>query len=236
MALSNQSETLGSGCFVYTIHSIIALEAKQFFEGFQGKMNDEALRFEGYRGQSISYKEIDDGKHLEATTRIVFEDIGQCLSWLDSPERRRLLRQAETSMNYRYRAKLEADSFDQWIQVRRPEKVPIWKVNVLVWLALYPSVMVLTLLGSSTLGKMPLPLNMLISNGITVALTGFCLVPWLSRLYGGWLETSSSRITWLGLASVVAIQLILLGVFSRLPGTPWHTSGIGSPELVLNAF
>lgn len=189
-------------------------------------MNDEALRFEGYRGQSISYEEIDDGQSLEATKRIVFEDIGQCLSWLDSPERRRLLHQAEVSMHYRYRAKLEADSFDQWIQVRRPEKVPIWKVNVLVWLALYPSVMVLTLLGSSTLGQLPLPLNMLISNGITVVLTGTCLVPWLSRLYGGWLKTSSNRITWVGLASVLSLQLILLVLFSRLPGAPWQSSGL----------
>ena len=215
MALLDQSDSLGSGCFVYTIHSVIELEEKQLFEDFQCRMNDEAFRFEGYRGQ-----------YLKATTRIVFEDIGQCLSWLDSPERRRLLHQAEMSMNYRYRAKLEADSFDQWIQVRRPEKVPIWKVNVLVWLALYPSVMVLTLLGSSTLGQMPLPLNMLISNGITVALTGYCLVPWLSRLYGGWLKTPSIRITWVGLASVLSLQLILLVLFLRLPGAPWQGSGL----------
>ena len=226
MTLSKQSESLASGRFVYTIRSVLELEAKQSFESFQRKMNDEALRFEGYRGQSISYEEIDDGQSLEATTRIVFEDIGQCLSWLDSSERRRLLHQAEMSMNYRYRAKLEAESFDQWIQGRRPEKVPIWKVNVLVWLALYPSVMVLTLMGSSTLGQMPLPLNMLISNGITVALTGYCLVPWLSRLYGGWLKTSSNRITWVGLASVLSLQLILLVLFSRLPGAPWQSSGL----------
>jgi len=226
MALLDQSDSLGSGCFVYTIHSVIELEEKQLFEEFQCRMNDEALSFEGYRGQSISYEEIDDGQSLEATTRIVFEDIGQCLSWLDSSERRRLLHQAEMSMNYRYRAKLEAESFDQWIQGRRPEKVPIWKVNVLVWLALYPSVMVLTLMGSSTLGQMPLPLNMLISNGITVALTGYCLVPWLSRLYGGWLKTSSNRITWVGLASVLSLQLILLVLFSRLPGPPWQSSGL----------
>ena len=210
---------------MYTIHSVIELEERQLFEEFQCRMNDEARGFDGYRGQSISFEEIDDGQYLEATTRIVFEDIGQCLSGLDSPGRRRLLHQAEMSMNYRYRAKLEADSFDQWIQVRRPEKVPIWKVNVLVWLALYPSVMVLTLLGSSTLGRLPLPLNMLISNGITVALTGTCLVPWLSRLYGGWLKTTSIRLTWVGLASVLSLQLILLVLFLCLPGTPWQASG-----------
>ena len=83
-----------------------------------------ANRFDGYRGQSISFQDKDDGQHLLATTRIVFEALNQCLHWLDSSERRRLLHQAETLMNYRYRGTLEADSFDQWIQTSllQPEK------------------------------------------------------------------------------------------------------------------
>ncbi len=61
MTVSKQSEALASGRFVYIIRSVLELEAKQSFESFQRKMNDEALRFEGYRGQSISYEELDDG-------------------------------------------------------------------------------------------------------------------------------------------------------------------------------
>lgn len=136
MASTSDSALLDSGHFVYTIHSVIPLDSRQSFEDFQSEMNEVALRFDGYRGQSISFQEKDDGRHLLATTRIVFEALDQCLHWLDSPERRRLLHRAETLMHYRYQGTLEADSFDQWIQMMQPEKVPIWKVNLLVWLAL----------------------------------------------------------------------------------------------------
>jgi len=233
MASSNDSELLDSGHFVYTIHSVIPLEKKQSFEDFQHQMNEVARYFEGYRGQSISFQEKGDGQHLLATTRIVFEALNQCLHWLDSPERRRLLHQAENLMNYRYRGTLEADSFDQWIQTRQSEKVPIWKVNLLVWLALYPSVMLLVLLGNSTLGTLPLPLNMLVSNFITVQLTGHFFVPGLSHLYENWLQTSSTRFTWLGITSVLLMQLLLLTLFSRLPGMPWEVSGLGPHEFLL---
>ncbi len=234
MASSNDSELLDSGHFVYTIHSVIPLESKDSFESLQRRMNEKALKFEGYRGQSISFQETEDGRFLATTTRIVFEALDQCLCWLDSPERRTLLYQAEMSMNYRYRASLEGGSFDQWIQKKLDRKIPVWKVNLLVWLALYPSVMLLIVVGNSTIGTLPLPLNMLISNFITVLLTGHFLVPWLSRLYEGWLQTRSIRFTWLGIASVVIAQLFLFHLFSRLPGMPWEISSLKPFENVLN--
>ena len=228
MAPLIDSELFDSGHFVYTIHSVIPCESRQSFEDFQREMNEGANRFEGYRGQSISFQEKEDGQHVLATTRIVFEALDQCLHWLDSPQRRGLLHQAETLMNYRYQGTLEADSFDQWIQMRQPKKVPIWKVNLLVWLALYPSVMLLTVFGSSSLGRLPLPLNMLIGNLITVLLTGHFLVPWLSRLYGNWLHSQSLRLAWLGTVSVFVMQVVLLGLFSSLPGMSWDVSVLGS--------
>lgn len=234
MASSNNSELLDSGHFVYTIHSVIPLEKKQSFEDFQHQMNEAAHHFDGYRGQSISFQEKDDGQHLLATTRIVFEALDQCLHWLDSSERRNLLHRAESLMNYHYRGMLEANSFDQWIRMKQPEKVPIWKVNFLVWLALYPSVMLLTFLGSSSLGRLPLPFNMLISNLITVLLTGHFFVPWLSRLYENWLRNSSLRITCYGIISVLLMQLVLLALFSFLPGMPWDVSDLRPHEFVLS--
>lgn len=236
MASSNESEFGDSGNFVYTIHSVIPVDKKQSFEDFQRQMNEAAHRFDGYRGQSISFQEKEDGKHLLATTRIVFEALEQCLCWLDSPERRNLLHQAEALMNYSYRGMLEANSFDQWIQTRQPEKVPIWKVNLLVWLALYPSVMLLTFLGSSSLGRLPLPVNMLISNLITVLLTGHFFVPWLSRRYENWLQNPSLRITFYGVVSVLLMQLVFLALFSFLPGMPWDVSGLSPHEFVLSVL
>lgn len=57
MAPLIDSELFDSGHFVYTIHSVIPCESRQSFEDFQREMNEVANRFEGYRGQSISFQE-----------------------------------------------------------------------------------------------------------------------------------------------------------------------------------
>jgi antibiotic biosynthesis monooxygenase (ABM) superfamily enzyme len=95
-------------------------------------------------------------------------------------------------------------------------QTPVWKINLLVWLALYPSVMILMLIGQNSLGVLPLPLNMLISNAITVAITGWFLVPWLSKRYGRWLQTKSKRLNAIYTASVIGFLLLFLLFFSAL--------------------
>ena len=76
--------------------------------------------------------------------------------------------------------------------------------------------MVLTQIGQTTLGRLPLPLNMLISNAITVAVTGWILVPWLSRRYGGWLSNRSLRWNLIHGTTIVGYLLLFLMLFSAL--------------------
>ncbi|WP_231857189.1 hypothetical protein [Synechococcus sp. MIT S9509] len=59
---------------------------------------------------------------------------------------------------------------------------------------------------------------MLISNLITVLLTGYLLVPWLSRLYSKWLATTSRRWTLAGCSTIFVAQGLLLILFSIVPG------------------
>ena len=211
--------------FVYTIHSSVGASQREQYQSIQERMNHAAQAFDGYLGQDVVYEDSGTGSALKVTTHVRFEELEQCLHWLDSPQRRDLLNQAEELIGYRYRFHLDAGSFDQWIQTRGTSRSPIWKVNLLVWLALYPSVMVLIWLGESTLGNLPLPLNMLISNLITVLLTGYLLVPWLSRLYSNWLSTESRRLSVVGCSTILVAQGLLLMVFTTLPGLPWNTTG-----------
>ena len=104
------------------------------------------------------------------------------------------------------------------------QNAPVWKINLLAWLALYPSVMILIILGQSTLGKVSLPLSMLLSNAITVALTGWFLVPWLSRIYQPWLEERSNRWQIMGTLSILGGLLLSLALFNQLPDMPWSHS------------
>ena len=98
------------GHFVYTIHSAIPHDSKQSFEDLQDQMNKEARCFEGYRGQTVTFHESEDGQQLSTTVRIVFEALDQCLRWLDSPVRRQLLHEAERLMNYQYQVILFINS------------------------------------------------------------------------------------------------------------------------------
>ena len=213
------------GQFVYTIHSSVGASQRQEYQAVQERMNHAAMTFTGYLGQDVVYEDSGNGSTLKVTTHVRFEELEQCLRWLDSPQRRELLNEAEELIGYRYRFHLEAGSFDQWIQANGSSRTPIWKVNLLVWLALYPSVMVLMWVSGSTLGSLPLPLNMLISNLITVLLTGYLLVPWLSRVYTNWLSTASRRWTLAGCSTILVAQGLLLMLFSTVPALPWNTTG-----------
>ena len=135
---------------------------------------------------------------------------------MDSTERRQILNEAEASLEYKYYSLLEPHSFGQWLNCRKSMQTPIWKINLLVWLALYPSVMILIVIGQNTLDVLPLPLNMLISNAITVAVTGWWLVPWLSQRYRGWLQTNSNRLNLVYSSSVLGFLLLFLLFFSAL--------------------
>ena len=202
--------------FVYTFHNELLPSQVDAFNRLQANLNDAAKGFDGYLGQDLSYQDVEPNGLILCTARIRFTSLEHCLSWLDSTVRRHLLLDAEAAIGYRYRAGVEPQSFDQWISVRSGQRSPTWKVNLLVWLALYPSVMVLILIGQTTLGRLPLPLNMLISNAITVAVTGWWLVPWLSRIYGGWLSNRSVRWNWVHSSTIVGFLLLFLVLFSAL--------------------
>jgi hypothetical protein len=49
-----------------------------------------------------------------------------------------------------------------------------------------------------------------------VAITGWFLVPWLSKRYGRWLQTKSKRLNAIYTASVIGFLLLFLLFFSAL--------------------
>lgn len=205
--------------FVYTFHNDLNHEQIPDFQELQDKLDAAAKHFDGYLGQELIFKNGESGIHC--TARIRFRSLEQCLEWLDSRIRRQLLSEAEATMGYQYRSGVDRKSFEQWISSKSAKNAAIWKINLLVWLALYPSVMLLTIAGHSTLGQLPLPLNMFIGNAITVAVTGWYLVPWLSRIYQPWLEERSQRWQVMGTLSILGFLLLSLAIFSRLPAMPW---------------
>ena len=202
--------------FTYTFYSEISKAQLEGYKQLQDRMNRAAKMYDGYLKQDLTFEPDSSGEGFHSTARISFTSLELCLAWLDSPERRKILNEAESIIDYKYNSLVEPHSFNLWLQSRRSSQTPIWKINLLVWLALYPSVMILIVIGQSTLGKLSLPLNMLISNAITVGVTGWWLVPWLSRRYENWLQNKSMRWNILYSSSIIGFLLLFLLFFSHL--------------------
>lgn len=210
MANINQPD----GLFIYTIKNDITQAKLEGFKSLQNRLDLAARECEGYLGQELTYEQGDQG--LICIVKIRFKSLELCLAWLDSKIRRKLLSEAEASMGYEYKSAIDRKSFDQWISTKSSKKTSTWKINLLVWLALYPSVMLLIIISKSTIGRLSLPLNMLISNAITVALTGWFFVPWLSNIYQPWLEGKSKQFEILGTISILILLWISYVIFTAI--------------------
>ncbi|MEZ4757622.1 MAG: hypothetical protein R2817_12410 [Flavobacteriales bacterium] len=65
---------------------------------------------------------------------------------------------------------------------------PRWKNALLVWIAIYPSISLLSYLAGPWLATLPLLLRTLVLTAVLVPLLVFVLLPALHRLFRGWLH------------------------------------------------
>ena len=65
---------------------------------------------------------------------------------------------------------------------------PKWKFAVMVWLAIYPTITIVSFLIGDLIIIFPLPLKTLIMTGILVPTMVFVLLPFLRKLLGNWLN------------------------------------------------
>jgi antibiotic biosynthesis monooxygenase (ABM) superfamily enzyme len=65
---------------------------------------------------------------------------------------------------------------------------PKWKFAVMVWLAIYPTITVVSFLIGDNMKSWPLPLKTLCMTGILVPTMVFVLLPLLRKLLHNWLN------------------------------------------------
>ena len=65
---------------------------------------------------------------------------------------------------------------------------PKWKFAIMVWLAIYPAITLLTYLIGDLIKNLPLAFITLIMTGILVPLMVFVLLPLLRKIIGNWLN------------------------------------------------
>lgn len=150
-----------------------------------------------------------------------FDSDANLQAWLESPVRKKLLEDAEP-LTEEMHARMARSGFEQWFRDEggAVSTAPVWKMNMLVLLMLYPIVFLFAVfVGTPLLSDrlhLPFALALVLGNIVSVILTGY-LVPWVAGHFGWWLKPASAEGATLtnaqGFALIVAIQAAMVAGF-----------------------
>ena len=190
-----------------------------WFADWQGRMGAAQQQFPGYIGQRVQAPV--PGTNNDWVAIVAFDDEADLKRWEASPERQALVAESSPHID-RYDVRPASSAFESWFAKddRGAKPPPAWKLSAIVLLVLYPIVMleVFTLNHiTKALGMEP-ALGIFIGNAVSVAITGFLLIPWASSLLNWWLvppeALARKRTTQGGLLVVIlyAISVIIFAV------------------------
>jgi antibiotic biosynthesis monooxygenase (ABM) superfamily enzyme len=173
--------------------------------------------FQGYR-----FEPPIPGVQEDWLAIVRFDTEANLQAWLDSPERKTLLREAEP-FTEEFHARIARTGFDQWFTPAAGAPAPaVWKMNMLVLLMLYPVVFLFGLLVQTPLltgrAGLPFAVALFIGNVVSVVIVNY-LVTWSSSRFAWWLQPAPAhrvRIEIGGTALMVALCGIMVLVFCRL--------------------
>ncbi|HEV2439741.1 MAG TPA: antibiotic biosynthesis monooxygenase [bacterium] len=173
--------------------------------------------FQGYR-----FEPPIPGVQEDWVAILRFDSDANLRTWLNSPERRKLLEEADP-FTAAVHLRTVRSGFDHWFPVGATgaARTPAWKQNMIVLLMLYP---VVFLYGAwvdapwvSGRAHLPFWLALFIGNAVSVTVLNW-LVPWASRRFAWWLQPEGRHLrtaTLAGTAVVVTLYGFCLLVFSR---------------------
>ena len=160
--------------------------AEGAYREWLARIQSAQAHFPGYQGVSVqppiaavspdwvSLLRFDTAEHLRA--------------WMDSPECAALTAEVAPLLEVgEYR--VARASFSNWLpDTERAADPPVWKVNAIVLLVLYPVVLLTVVFLNPILAPLGVALTVFIGNVIGVAATGFWLVPWAAGKMDRWLS------------------------------------------------
>ncbi len=172
--------------------------------------------FQGYR-----FEPPIPGVQENYVAILRFESDATLNGWMESPERKRLLEQAE-QLTETVQARIVRAGFSQWFPQEAQAQAPAWKMNMIVLLLLYPVVFLFGLWVQTPLlmGALHLPfwLALFIGNVASVILLNY-FVPWTAGGFKWWLNPRPQgrvRVDIGGALLVVILYGALLLLFSRV--------------------
>ncbi|MGR4881053.1 antibiotic biosynthesis monooxygenase [Streptomyces sp. LARHCF249] len=195
------------------------------FLAWQRRMRQEEGKFEGFRGTEV-FRPVE-GLQDEWTTLYRYDNAEHLDAWLTSERRRELLAEGEKFSDFELRT--IDNSFGSWFAFeengREAPPPSETKTSLAVWVGLYPTVVVLTLL-LHPLG-MPFWLGLLVGNLLSSFIMSFLTMPhYVNRLLKRWLwppvpDESPARTNLAGLGIVTATLGFWAAVFYLVTEQFW---------------
>ena len=150
-----------------------------------------------------------------------FDSQANLQAWLDSPVRRQLVAEAEP-LTVEFHARL-GTGFEQWFRDESgaPAALPVWKMDMIVLLLLYPIVFLFGVYVHTPLFMnalhLPFAVALFLGNIVSVGLTGV-LVPWVARHMTWWLQPRANavRANLLGALLICAFYTACVAVFWKV--------------------
>lgn len=191
-----------------------------WFAEWQGRMGAAQQQFPGYVGQRVQAPV--PGVNADWVAIVAFDSPEDLRVWTDSPERRALVEESEPYVQ-RYDVRPADSAFESWFAKSESggKPPPSWKLSAIVLLVLYPIVMLEVFTLNHVVKALDLEpaLGIFIGNAVSVAITGFLLIPWASSLLNWWLvppESQAVRRTWIGVGVVTGLYALSVIVFAVL--------------------
>ena len=136
-----------------------------------------------------------------------FDTEANLQAWLDSPERQKLLQDANP-FTEEFHARIVRTGFDQWFPVPAGGAAPpaVWKMNMLVLLMLYPIVFLFGFFVQTpflTGRGLPFAIALFIGNIVSVVLLSY-LVPRMAERFSWWLQPAGAHPRRIAIAGVGA--------------------------------
>ena len=183
------------------VERIRQVEAK--FPGYQGLQLQPPIP--GLQDHWVSMLRFDTAEHLNA--------------WLESDARRMALEEVEPFIERREQQ--VASAFSGWFTFGdAPGQVPpSWKQSMIVLLTLYPIVMLEQMFLNPLLHSLDMAEAIFIGNLLSVAATGFLLIPLALRAFQWWLlprPNDFPRVEAAGIALIVGLYALSIVVFTWL--------------------
>lgn len=179
------------------------------FLAWQDRLRLAENKFDGFRGTEL-FRPIE-GVQEEWTALYRYDNVTNLDIWLMSPERQALL--AEGKQFSDFSSRTIDNSFGSWFAFddRGAEAPPPseTKTSIAVWVGLYPTVVILTLLLWPL--NMPLWLSMLVGNLLSSFVMSFVTMPYyVNPLLKRWLRpppnVSVAKTNWRGIGIVAGLM------------------------------